>query len=70
LGTYGYLSTLNNLVSTNYLNTVLGSTITGLGTSRYISTLSNVPLVSSVQLIGSSFFGNLGDAQTLIIVDM
>jgi hypothetical protein len=49
---------------------VLGSTITGLGTSRYVSTLSNVPLVSSIQLIGSSFFGNLADAQTLIIVEM
>jgi len=80
LGTVGYISSaslinlvstanLLNLVSTTYLTTRLTSTVIGLGTIGYISTLSNVPYMSSLQTVASSFSGNLADTLTCIIFD-
>ena len=46
------------------------STVEGLGTIGYISTLSNLIFVSSLQISGSSFFGNLADAQTVILIEL
>jgi hypothetical protein len=80
LGTIGYVSTISLIsttaglgligyVSTPTLISTLISTTTGLG-SIYKSTYTNVPLFSSLQFVGSSFTGNLADAQTLIIQEL
>jgi hypothetical protein len=62
LGTLGYISALT-------LQSSLISTTAGLG-NLYKSTYSNVPFFSSIQYFGSSFTGNLADAQTLIIQEL
>ena len=68
LGTLGYLSSISfsNMISTPDLT----SSLIGLGTMKYISTLSNLSFISSLQITGSSFFGNLADAQTVILIEL
>lgn len=64
-------STVVGLGTASYVSTAsLTSSFIGLGSFGYKSTLSNVPLVSSIQLQASSFTGNLADAFTLLIVDL
>ena len=68
-------STVTGLGSAQYISTIglmtdITSTVEGLGTIGYISTLSNLIFVSSLQISGSSFFGNLADAQTVILIEL
>ena len=68
-------STVTGLGSAQYISTIglmmdITSTVEGLGTIGYISSLSNLIFVSSLQISGSSFFGNLADAQTVILIEL
>ena len=64
LGSLAYLSTpsltstINGLGSVGYVSSPsLASTVTGLGSVGYVSSLSNVPLISTQQILASSILG-------------
>jgi hypothetical protein len=74
LGAAGYISssqlisTVAGLGSAGYISSSqLISTVAGLGSAGYISTLSNVPYISSQQLIASTIYATLAGPTTLVL---